>query len=320
MTYDEFLDMIKDRAQERLGKLYKVSIEKLLNNNGVMKDTLCVNRVEEHTTPMVYLNAYYDLYQGEMTLDDIMDEILEVYEWSENCKGEFKDFESVKDRIIFRLVNSEKNPVLLQSVPHIHVQDLAVIFCIYKEADGISKTSLIRTENMKDWNTTEQDLFDLAKINTPLCLTAEIKRMVDVVKEIARNCMGDSYSEDIVDELLQGNGDRKPMYVLSNTKGVYGASCILYKDVLKDFSESQNCDLIVLPSSIHEVIIIPDDGTVDIEEVREMVKMVNETEVPEEDYLSNEVYCFSRAEGTLNLAMPGKRDSQLMKGSMNKTE
>lgn len=74
MTYDKFLDMIKDKAQERLGKLYKVSIEKLLNNNGVMKDTLCVNRVEEHTTPMVYLNAYYDLYQGEMTLDDIMDE------------------------------------------------------------------------------------------------------------------------------------------------------------------------------------------------------------------------------------------------------
>lgn len=170
MTYDEFLDMIKDRTQERLGKLYKVSIEKLLNNNGVMKDTLCVNRVEEHTSPMVYLNAYYDLYQGEMTLDDIMDEILEVYEWNENCKGEFKDFESIKDRIIFRLVNSEKNTVLLQSVPHIHVLDLAVVFCIYKEKDGISKTSLIRTEHMADWNMTEQDLFDLAEKNTPLCL------------------------------------------------------------------------------------------------------------------------------------------------------
>lgn len=306
MTYDEFLDMIKDRAQERLGKLYKVSVEKLLDNNGVMKDTLCVNRVEEHTTPMLYLNAYYDLYQGEMSLDNIMDEILEVYEWNENCKGEFKDFESIKDRIIFRLVNSEKNTVLLQSVPHIHVLDLAVVYCIYKEKDGISKTGLIRTEHLTEWNMTEQDLFDLAKINTPLCLTAEIKRMVDVMKEIARNYMGDSYSEDIIDELLQGNGDRKPMYVLSNTKGIYGASCILYKDVLKDFSESQNCDLIVLPSSIHEVILIPDDGTVDMEGVREMVRMVNETEVTEEAFLSNEIYCFSRTEGTLNLVNAGK--------------
>ncbi|MBT9776186.1 hypothetical protein GPL15_06660 [Clostridium sp. MCC353] len=51
MTYDEFLDMIKDRTQERLGKLYKVRIEKQLNNNGVMKDTHCVSRVEEHTIP-----------------------------------------------------------------------------------------------------------------------------------------------------------------------------------------------------------------------------------------------------------------------------
>lgn len=170
MTYDEFLVKIKDRTQERLGKLYKVSIDKQLNINGVTKDTLCVSKVEEHTAPMVYLNAYYDLYQGEMTLDDIMDEILEVYEWNENCKGEFQDFESIKDRIIFRLVNSEKNTVLLQSVPHIHVLDLAVVFCIYKEKDGISKTSLIRTEHMADWNMTEQDLFDLAEKKTPLCL------------------------------------------------------------------------------------------------------------------------------------------------------
>lgn len=306
MTYDGFLEMIKDRAQERLGKLYKVSIEKLLDNNGIMKDTLCVNRVEESTTPMVYLNAYYDLYQGEMTLDDIMDEILEVYEWSENCKGEFEDFENIKDRIIFKLVNSEKNTVLLQSVPHIYVLDLAVIFCIYKEVDGISKTSVIHTEHMTGWNVTEQDLFGLAANNTPLCLPAEINRMADVVKEIAKNYMGDSYSEEVIDELLLGNGDRKPMYVLSNKKGVYGASCILYKDVLREFSECQNCDLIVLPSSIHEVIIIPDDGTIDMENVKEIVRIVNDTELKEEEFLSYEVYYFSRKEGTLNLANAGK--------------
>ena len=84
MTYDEFLETIQDRAQERLGTLYKVSVKKVLNNNGVMKDALCLSKTEAVVKPTLYLNAYYDLYQGERTLDDILDEILEVYEWNEN--------------------------------------------------------------------------------------------------------------------------------------------------------------------------------------------------------------------------------------------
>lgn len=242
MTYDEFLNTIKERAQERLGKLYKVSI---------LKDALCLSKTEAVTKPALYLNAYYDLYQGEMPLDDILDEILEVYEWNEKRQDiwteGFLDFEKIKDRIVFRLINAGRNQALLESVPYICYQDLAIVFCIYQETQ-----------------------------------------------------------EEVMNKLLHSEQDNRPIYVLSNWAGVYGAACILYDDVLKDFSERIKSDMIVIFSSIHEVLLIPDQDDIDIEAVKEMVRTINSTEVGEEDFLTDEVYRYSRADGILTPADIGK--------------
>ena len=306
MTYDEFLNTIKERAQERLGKLYKVSIKKVLKNNGVLKDALCLSKTEAITKPALYLNAYYDLYQGEMTLDDILDEILEVYEWNEKRQDiwteGFLDFEKIKDRIVFRLINAGRNQALLESVPYICYQDLAIVFCIYQETQENFLTMLIHREHLKRWGIGEHELYDYAKSNTPFLLPAEIKSLEEKMKEIARESMGDSYSEEVMNELLHSEQDNRPIYVLSNWAGVYGAACILYDDVLKDFSERIKSDMIVIFSSIHEVLLIPDQDDIDIEAVKEMVRTINSTEVGEEDFLTDEVYRYSRVDGILTHA------------------
>lgn len=136
MTYDEFLKTIVDRSQERLGKMYHVCIEKVLKNNGEKKDALCMRKEESTVEPVLYLNPYYDLYQEQMTLDDIMDEIMEVYKWNKDrpvgWNHDFADFEGIRNRIIFKLVNAGKNKELLSSAPHILYMDLAIVFYIYK--------------------------------------------------------------------------------------------------------------------------------------------------------------------------------------------
>lgn len=212
MTYDEFILEIKVRAQERLGMLYTVALEKLLKNNGVMVDALCLNRKGEEIRPTLYLNVYYDLYQKEMLLDDIMDEILEVYVWNENHPSispeAFRDFEKMKNRIIYKLINAERNSRRLKEVPHIYYQDLAIVFCIYIESQGENFTFLIQSEHLNSWGITEQELYELAKKNTPLLLTAEIERIERVLLEMDKSRKGNGYSEES-DKLLAENGNSK---------------------------------------------------------------------------------------------------------------
>ena len=87
-----------------------------------------------------------------------------------------------------------------------------------------------------------------------------------------------------------------PMYVLSNKSRINGASCILYKDILKDFAMVVDKDLYVLPSSIHEVILLPSDGTQESEQLKEMVREINQSQVEKEEVLSDSVYYYRRSD------------------------
>ena len=84
------------------------------------------------------------------------------------------------------------------------------------------------------------------------------------------------------------------MYVLSNEKKQFGASAILYDNVIKDFSESLNSDLYILPSSVHEVIMIPSILVDSVDKLNDMICEVNATQVPLMDILSNHSYYYSR--------------------------
>lgn len=91
------------------------------------------------------------------------------------------------------------------------------------------------------------------------------------------------------------------LYVLTNSRGINGAACMLYPHVLKEFAESLGEDLIILPSSIHEVLLTPSSVSLPPEELNEMVQAINQSDVPAEDRLSDHIYYFSRIQGCLYL-------------------
>ena len=93
-----------------------------------------------------------------------------------------------------------------------------------------------------------------------------------------------------------------PLYILSNQNGLSGAACMLYTDILKDFADRMKANLVVLPSSIHEVLLLPDRGDQNYEELCLTVASINRTEVDPEERLSNNVYLFSRSTGRLRIA------------------
>lgn len=91
------------------------------------------------------------------------------------------------------------------------------------------------------------------------------------------------------------------MYVLSNKLKNYGAACIAYPYILDMLAGVLKENFYVLPSSVHEVIIVPESSQIRQSELERMVREINETQVPEEEILSNHAYFYYAQEGKLQL-------------------
>ena len=92
-----------------------------------------------------------------------------------------------------------------------------------------------------------------------------------------------------------------PMYVLSNKSKLNGSGCLFYHNLLHNLCEKLECDLYILPSSIHEVILIPAYDHDSYDELTSMVKEVNSTQLSKEEILSDHVYFYSRETGQISM-------------------
>ena len=98
--------------------------------------------------------------------------------------------------------------------------------------------------------------------------------------------------------------------VLSNTTGIYGASCLLYGGILDSLCQRMDSDLLVLPSSIHEVLILPALSDIDCIGLKKIIRQINREELSREDFLSDELYFYSQMERKLRIwTSPGGSDT-----------
>lgn len=315
MKYDQFLKRVKALVKKRMGGGYLVDINHVTKNNSIELDGLIILKNGEKITPNIYLNIYYENYLSGECVEDIVDEIIKIYEDTME-EGEREalcikyEFSEMKSSIVFRLVNYNKNTKLLNEIPHIHFLDLAITFhCLVKDnEDGIG-TIRITNEHLEYWNITLEKLTEIARINTPNLLPVSIRSMNDVIIDILNKEMEikdlENISDDeneIEDMLNQIKQDTTlDMYVLANTKGINGASCLLYPDVVKELADELDTDFYILPSSIHELILVKDNGQVDKNALREMVLDVNNTQVAEDEILSDSIYFYSRKRDAITL-------------------
>lgn len=306
MVYETFLTTVTSHLQEALGRDYHLSIRPLPKNNGVILDGLTILGPGMDMAPTIYLNPYYEQFCQGMKLPEIISDILKLYRSTPapDCltEADLSQFATLRSRIMFRVVHTASNQTLLEDVPNLPFLDLSIVFYLFLERnDSGQMTALIHYDHMKRWNVTEKELWKLALVNTPREYPAQIQSMSDMIKEIARDNLGDGCDEDLIDALLEDEEGVSPLYVLSNVNGLYGAGCIIYKDVLKNFADSLNRDLIILPSSIHEVLITPDEAGASYDDLSFMVTCINRQEVPMEDQLSNQVYLYTRADDQLRI-------------------
>lgn len=291
MTYQHFKESIKNVIQAQLGPDVKVTIQEITKNNDTHFDGLTILSDHLNISPTIYLNFYFGQYCNGKAFDDICREILSIYR--ENCPKNnidisfFTDYDKVKERIVFKLINYERNKALLDKIPHIKMLDLAIVFnCLVEATSTGSATILIYNHHLAFWGITTDDLYELAKTNTPKLLSYDLRDMSAVLKELVSDITVDFDFDEAACPI--------PMYVLTNHNKLNGSGCILYQNLLQKLSEKLDCDLYILPSSVHEVLLIPADSSHSFENLSDMVKDVNNTQLSREEILSDHVYLYSR--------------------------
>ena len=302
MLYHTFLTAVRQQMEKRLGDSYVLTILQLPKNNGVCLDGLSIRQKGSMTAPTVCLNDFYKRFQDGMALSKILDEITSLCERGLKANPldpvTLCDPDFVRPRIAYRLVNAASNAELLKKLPHIPVLDLAKVFYLHAGQDESGLLNMLVThDHLKLWGMDLNTLNELAVKNTPLLFPPHICSVDNAVLGLLLNIpFGTSAPPD------PAHKSPTPLYILSNRFGVTGAACMLYPDTLKDFAELFETDLIVLPSSIHEVLLLPDSGDRLYEELGLIVASINRTEVEAEERLSNQVYLYSRSMGRLRMA------------------
>lgn len=295
MTYDFFKQQLMDSLREFFPADTQIVIRPFPHNNQLILDGLTILEPGSNISPTIYLNFYFEKYQKGMNLSTIEQQILQYYH--RHCPinhidtSFFTDYDRVRSRIVYKLVHYEKNRELLKEIPHFPYLDLAVIFyCLVAEEPYKNASILIHNHHLAYWKLQKETLRTLAQTNTPLLLPWRCDSLAELIMP-ALDVL--PVKERPTQEALL-DAETIPMYVLSNEQHYFGASCILYPNALKEISQKFADSLFILPSSIHEVIIIPASYTEDANELSEIVHDVNVSEVEQDEILSDSVYFYDQ--------------------------
>ena len=307
MDFEEFTQQVAKEVKRFLPEKYddaSVTLQYVTKNNDQQLTGLMIKTEDTNIAPNIYLEGYFEQYQDGKDFEDIVRDIADVrvrHELNQDFDvSKITDFDQVKDHIICKLVNAEMNAEYLADKPHTQVEDLAVMYAVdLGGGEGGKMTAPITNALMEQYGVTTQELHDIA-IHNLAESQIEFKTMRDVLIDMM---FPDGISENDPRAFMIPPEEENPsMYVLSNAEKLNGAAALLDAKTMEDISEKLGGDFIVLPSSIHECIVLPVNEDMDRHTLEAMVQDVNAGQVAPEERLSDHVYMYDSQEKELVLA------------------
>lgn len=285
MSYEDFRQAIMEELQRRLGTEVKVHIKHITKMNDQVKEGLTFQSPYRQVFPVIYLEDFYQYYQQDHELEECVKELLRLLEVEPaSIKDEFSmEWETVRDKLRIQVINREWNEEILHDIPYQNFCDLAIVCRIlFRDHEQSRASCLVRYSMLEYWGITEAQLWEKAFVNFRR-ETYTIQNLRDILAKVMP-----AFDEE------EDQKDPLDLYVLTNKENIHGSAGILRTDLLEEFSKKVNADLYILPSSLHEVILLPASSQVDLKELRNMVRSVNGECVDPEERLSDAVYWFSK--------------------------
>ncbi len=303
ISIQDFAVILKQELLKRKSN-WDIRIEDIKKTNDVIQTALVIMSDKTNISPIIYLESFFTQYVAGCELEMILDGIERLYD-EHNMDdayfdmNQFFDFQKIKKRICFKIVNAEKNKELLRDVPHRCYLDFAIIYYVLLPDEeclqGVASI-LINNKMLECWKMTECDMYDIAFENTRCWYKYVVRSMQDVLIEMLYN-----ESEVSLEEGLHDLCEEKVMYYASNQTKVGGSSFLLYNDLLEKFAREHG-NFYILPSSIHELLFVPCAlADLDEHELCEMVGEINQNCLDAQEFLSNNIYRFDADKKVLEM-------------------
>lgn len=303
LDFEEFKKEVADNIKDFLPPEYadaSVSTKQVVKNNDVELTSLNIYREGETLTPTIYLENFYEAYSDQGDMDDVMEKLADMFLAASENKdydiGKLTSFEAAKDSIYPKLVNMEMNREALADMPHTQMDDLAVTYSVMLNEDERGKASVaISNEMMEMYGVTTEELHSVAVENMEQLSPGKFLPFRDMVADTLIDDMTEIMGGDreaasaMVNEML---GETPDIYVITNEQRINGAASVLDDTIMQKVTETVGEDFVILPSSVHECIVVPVDCNIEIDEMKAMVQCVNADAVKPQERLSDNVYCY----------------------------
>lgn len=298
MKYEEFLEKVKENIKEYLPVEYAESIPEISGqrqNNGRISYGICLFRPDRTTAPFLHLEGYYEKYIQGVPFDNMMRGIAASY-YKRDIESPgitMEDFmyQNIKEKIFVEVCNAEMNREELETIPHEIMEDLAAKFYIqFKCEDTQVLKMTVRNSYLQLWDISKEELKEQAWKN----MHTQFKPLIAPLDRYAIDYLECDFGEDIS---VPG------IYVLTSSTGALGAVYMLDESTMDYIAKKLNDDVLIMPSSVNEVLFLKKslmNDSWDLQYLKQMVEEVNATMVDPEEVLSGEVYMYEKDTHTLS--------------------
>ena len=292
MNKEQFITLLVERLKNDLGNGYEVSSDTVTKNNGVILNGIIIGKNQQQCRTIIYIDSLYDDYLNGRCLQSIVDNMIETFYRAETEQNfDVHQEHKLFDRIRCKLINTKANKEFLDKTPHTEFHDLSLIYyySLDNAEDEYLKSVTIDNAIMKSINLSLDELHRIAMKNTKEQMPGQIIGMSTLLHQMSDGL----YPED----------EDETMYVITNTKKIFGASAILQEELLSDFCNSINVNsLYIIPSSVHEMILLPCTRATSVNEINRIINEVNSTKVDAQDVLSSNCYIYNRSLHQISVA------------------
>lgn len=299
----EFTEYIKAHIKDYLPPEYQdamISADTVIKSNDRVFTGLTILKNGEQAAPTIYLEPFAEQVEAGRSISSVLRQIAEIqtaYKDQVPMEGsELENYETVRPMLSVQMCDPETNREYLKNKPHIPFGELAAYYRVQVAVDDKGTASVAVTEKlMESWGITKEQLHKDA-------VQAESSRDPVCFYDMEDLLFGDSgHPDNLLQRTEPLNIGFTPMYVLTNQSKTNGAGVLVQDGVLEKVGGMIGSDFYVLPSSIHEVLIVPDNGNMRLAELEDMVREVNATQVAPEDLLSDKVQYYDLETKTLGL-------------------
>ena len=313
MTRNEFYDYVKDNVKDYLPPSFQdaeISLMKVTKQNDQTLTGISIRRDGEQIVPNLYLEPYYKDYCAGEDPDKLVGAVADqrIEYDKEEIPEEFKivsDYENVKDRIQIVLCDPEMNQERLKNKPSKQFGEFTATYQVMLRADEESLGTVSVTDSLLQyWGITPEQLHADA-------IAAEDARIPSLynMNDLMMEFMTGQQPENLFQNPGEVDLNGPPLFCLTTGDKMFGASLMVREDILSKAAELLGDNFFILPSSLHEVLIIPESLADDAHVLVQMVKDVNEAEVLPKERLSDKVQFYDRESGVLENAL--KRQDRL---------